>query len=484
MKSINFDRMQFLFVFVFVVVNALILLGAQAKIEDGTLYHPTYWNASDGQRYWGVAINLAEKGQFTIPAYLSEKWKSTNPAGVDEPLRRAGPVPALIFSVPIKLFGLERASIWIVGFQCLLLFAAGLLARELCTPYRVNKSLIQALLIFNPNLISLAHHAQSDLIFTFLIVVSLVLVTRIFVKPYGLSMTHSALLGVTVGLLPLTRPLGLYYVVFLLAYLFVILIRDRGEISSPGYGIRVQFIVISIVIGMLVTLPWGLRNKIVLDHFGVTYSEGIMMKWHYDALQDYRRTKDKEKWEGYYLEKHGVTDNCIGDVNCKRRVFNAYLDGILDTPTVEIGRALAISWAKLFVSGGISQLTRYLGVDTPLAYAFLESSQSVLGDTINLISKLIKSYAQYLILFGIAVWFAFISRVLGILGIAVVLRNTVALRCTIFYLMCICLFLAIYLFSSIGRFRAPLEPILMLFTVIGITGVREAVGRYRKYKSK
>ena len=58
------------------------------------LLQPAYWNASDGQRYWGVAIDLARKGTFTVSTKLE-----------NDPMSRAGPLPALLFALPMKLVG-------------------------------------------------------------------------------------------------------------------------------------------------------------------------------------------------------------------------------------------------------------------------------------------------------------------------------------------------------------------------------------------
>ena len=46
----------------FIVINvAFYLLSVEMRpYPDGPLISATYWAAADGQRYWGVAISLAE----------------------------------------------------------------------------------------------------------------------------------------------------------------------------------------------------------------------------------------------------------------------------------------------------------------------------------------------------------------------------------------------------------------------------------------
>ena len=154
----------------FVLLNGLLFSLSVEKMEDGQMYSATYWNASDGQRYWGTAINLAEKGEFSIAT------------ANDEPLSRAGPLPALLFSLPIKWAGFEAAPVWIVSLQCALLAIMGWLAGEMTPGRRETKTLAQLLVMFNPNLVGLAHHAQSDLIFGFFLAVMIFAAVRMIAQ--------------------------------------------------------------------------------------------------------------------------------------------------------------------------------------------------------------------------------------------------------------------------------------------------------------
>ena len=102
------DGTQILLIALFVLVNAIFFLAATdtRPYPDGPSLSATYHAAADGQRYWGVALNLAEKQTFTIPSL----WDSR----VELPLVRSGPLTALLFSVPIKIFGFDGAPLFIV----------------------------------------------------------------------------------------------------------------------------------------------------------------------------------------------------------------------------------------------------------------------------------------------------------------------------------------------------------------------------------
>ena len=465
---IRFRRTQVVFLISFLFLNCAVYLMAQPNYEDGRLLHPAFWNASDGQRYWGVAKNLVENGSFSIGSLAGES------------LMRGGPVPAIVFALPIRLFNFDAASKWIVGIQCTLLFLLGVFARELCAPYGANKDVLQGLLIFNPNLIGLAHHAQSDLLFTFLFTISLVLAMRILLQPNNQKATLFVLLGVTLGLLPLTRPLGFYYVLFLLAYLCAVMTMG---VLADRRTIRKNIINLSIIIVMavLIALPWGIRNKNTFGHLSVTYSEGIMMQWHYKALRKYSSSRHTDLLgEQHFLDKHGVTKDCLAESSCKAELVGAYVDAILSTPKIEIGRALLSSWGKLFVSGGISQLSRYMGVDTPDAHRFLTTSRGLISESATFVLEMVRKHSMFLGMFVVAVGFAGICRLLGIFGLVIALGDRRVWGCTLFYMMCIGLFLSMYLFSSIARFRAPLEPILMLFSAVGVGWVAQLSKFVRK----
>ena len=107
-------KLQIAFFSIFVILNALLFINAVPVLHDAhdlDLTHPVYAGAADGQRYWGVAKNLTERGTF----YYSH--------GLDElaPLKRGGPIAPIVFAGLMSLSGFENAPLLIVSFQALLL---------------------------------------------------------------------------------------------------------------------------------------------------------------------------------------------------------------------------------------------------------------------------------------------------------------------------------------------------------------------------
>lgn len=446
--------MQALFLVGFVVINVVVFSASESKVENGQTYHPVFWNASDGQRYWGVAINLVKKGSFTI--------STAN----DEPVKRAGPLSAIVFAVPIYLVGLEKSAIWIIIIQCGMLFGAGLFGRTLGVPYGANKDILQGVLIFNPNLISLAHHAQSDLLFMFLCTFFLFLVVGLLREPRGWNAGRLIFIGLTAGLLPLARPLGFYYVMLIPIIVLVgVFVTDRK--IRPSWKTVVSGLLIIGLVVIMVLVPWGLRNKEVFGEFSLTHSEGIMMEWHYNALQKYQSSGRKAENITPYFKKYGVEESCIADPRCKYGVTRAYIDAIWETRKLDLSKAIAMSWGKIFFAGGASQLSRYLGLNTPDTEGYLWSIEGITHDIRDILNKWVQN-SSFWILFSMTLIYTVICRTVGLIGFLVMIRDKTNLRYAFLHIGTISIFLAMYLFSGISRFRAPLEPVLALLFAIGI----------------
>ena len=194
-------------------------------------------------------------------------------------------------------------------FSCLFLFSAGLLARGLCAPYHVNRNIIQALIIFNPSLITLAHHAQSEIIFLLLMTTFLVCVNNVLKKCGDWRFGTFALLGLVAGLLPLARPLGFYFV--LVAPLLMIFAFLMPKLENKVDWRRFAFgIILSVTVSAVTVAPWGIRNKAVFGQFSLTQSEGLMMGWHYQLLESYQNPQDRTAEQKLRFKRYMNDQKC------------------------------------------------------------------------------------------------------------------------------------------------------------------------------
>ena len=126
----------------------------------------------------------------------------------------------------------------------------------------------------------------SDLLFMFLITASLVFSSRILEQRGELETRKFIYLGIVLGLIPLARPLGFYYILvvplFLLASLWI-----SSEVGTTNWVRMIKGLFLAGLIASIVMMPWCLRNSQVFGKFSLTQSEGIMMKWHYQSLNKY-----------------------------------------------------------------------------------------------------------------------------------------------------------------------------------------------------
>jgi len=452
---IKVSKGQILITVIFVLVNIALFIGSGAGRDVSDSLHPTFSNASDGQRYWGVAVNVARGQGFVI--------------GEDSvtPLARAGPLPAGVFSIPIRIFGLEHSAGWIVAVQCALLYLTGIMFGRVGQVFSVNKELVCGLIIFNPNLISLAHHAQSDLLFTFVLGGLLVILVSILANGNVSKKSQIFWLGLFAGLLPLARPLG-FYVLLVIPVFFVLSSRVSGtRWRMPLRKTIFGFFAVATIAAMIM-LPWAYRNYLAFGQVSLTQSEGVMMQWHYKALKKQVGNPDLMPDLQSYMQKYRVTEDCANDVQCRGGLTKAYLLAMIAVPPLEVIKALTFSYSKLFFSGGASQLGRYLGLEPVNFSNFLTGDRdlSLEGKRIN---SLFFSNARFflsLVIGGIV--FAIIVRALGTVGVMLSFADRNSRAPSLLFLLIIGVFMGMYLFSSIARFRAPIEPILAVYAAVGI----------------
>lgn len=475
---------QLSFFLMFLVINGVLYGLSVEKPEDAGLpeISPVFWNASDGQRYWGVAVNLAENGKYISRSWGSNSVVSSSKADwrnrtvQEESLARAGPLPALMFSVPIKVLGFDRAGPAIVIIQCALLFATGFIARYLAEPFGWSKNILQGLIIFNPNLIVVSHHAQSEALFLFLFTGVLVFSSKYLTMTRPATVLETISFGVCLGALPLARPLGAY-VVFALP----ILLCMTSYMTKQSRATKLRFldwkkIGLVIVIVGFVTSPWLYRNYQVFGSVSLTQSEGIMMEWHYDVLKKYlgpsQLVADPLTFysDSTQLKSLGCDNKRIIGSDCKRLATLAYLKAIVDVPPAIVGYALLTGWTKLFFSGGSTQLARYLGVSNPNLTNSIHTGENWWEAIKNVVTNLGINYPVFFVIFFAASGFAFVTRMLGLLGF-IGLKSPIELSLIVFYMLVLSIFLSMYLFVGISRFRVPLEPILMLLSAGGISTI-------------
>ena len=123
---------------------------------------------------------------------------------------------------------------------------------------------------------------------------------------------------------------------------------------------------------------------------------------------------------------------------------------------------------RTLLAGGTRTITDYLGWETA-AEEYNRLAKLGWKYVFEFLVDVYRTHPSYLFLFTLLILFAVTTRAFGILGLV---RATSNPRChahTVFYLLMVLLLLALCGLQGWSRYRAPMEPILMLFTVTALS---------------
>jgi len=442
------DKLLF---FIFTVVNLIVYYFSY----DGA----TFIEGADASQYYLPALSFIENGQFMLG---------------NELLTFGPPFYSIFLAIPISIFGLEGSDIAIVTLQSTLLFATGYIFRliflliysgHLRHFYAI---LLHTLIVFNPNSLITAHLVQSETLFTFLFSIALLFSIKLL---FDFSIKNLIFIGLFIGLATLTRPIGLYFLIIFPIFLWIV-------IELKAVRINKLKLVVPILIGAIVISPWYLRNYIKFEDIFYTSNSGAYLKaqyiqlkhkglgWsretgiddHYKEFEKYLNSRSDEK-QRFCLDKER-------DWSCNSLLSRSSIKMILNESPMTHVKALVDSWGTLLLSGGASNIRNYFGIDGKSAiFAFQERPFKGLDSIKYLLSEMNLSY---LLIFIATTSFAILTRLIGVFGVFYIIRNYKYMPYGVFFIEVVSLFTAAYLYLGQSRFRVPIEPILMLFTVFGL----------------
>jgi hypothetical protein len=453
---------QLVLLAVFVVVNIVLFSLATYHTVDGKTLSVTFTHADDGQNYWGVATALADFGSFLIPQ------------ADFAPLAKAGPLTPLVFAFFIKLAGLQSAAPFIIAFQCSLLFCMGLFARNMAQEFGAPPYLVQGLVIFNPNLVGLAHYAQSDILFSFLFTSFCWIVSCKLLQRSHIDRKWFLLLGLALGMMMLTRDVGKVFTLLIVPTMFLFLYFQH---RIPRLDLRVisLSLLLTSATAAAIYSPWVARNYTVSGEATAMASEGHLRD-NYGILISRREGISHDQVNRQAWSDHSRLSPVENGGGCRESqpfVF-CFVEAVFEEDISNIAVSILSAWAGTFFTGGATRLAAYLGVSGGLqAFYTGYDSYIAINEYPRFLSILWHSeHKEYIILTLLAATFALLSRVAGLIGLLLLLRTTPHLPKLLFFLICISYLLAMYMFFGVSRYRAPFEPILMFFAAVGFNLVR------------
>lgn len=405
---------------------------------------------TDQAEYGRIAINLADNKSFSI----SQSYPySPNPART--------PVYPFFLSISYFLTGgfflSTFLNIIIAAFTVLIVFEIGLVTLNNQKP-AFWAALVFALLPYNAYLSALT---MADVIFTFLFCFFTLAFLKIISGQWQTNIKNFALAGFLLGSTTIVRPITQFFV---LVPVFIIFLLLKMELKK-----KVLFSA-AIIFSFIITIsPWLIRNKIT---FGETFLSSV---GRYDIFISY-----VGPWRAYKegvsrMEKHGEMLDYVESKYGKETMHNIEASTELSKEAKAeifqnpLGYSLFhFSTAPIYFLNNDFLLTLREAFKIKVPNIFIV--QKIMnGDLKGLVSAVFGSNIIFVIIFSLSYLFVILKSVLGLLGGVSYFKKSGAISS--FAVLTILYFPAIIGPEGHARFRAPTEPLLLVFFVYFVQSI-------------
>ena len=381
------------------------------------------------------------------------------------------PVYPFFLSIHYKILGFHYGNEVLIVTQSILLYLTGIVAGKLADqilPYSIGW-LVMLLVILNPNAIINAHLVQTESLFTLFLVIYLYALIQL-IKKGGDGIIILAFFALLVSL---TRPAGMYV---MLAFLIPSMALRLKHISWRKL-LSINLIYYSILLSGLGL--WSLNNYNKHGEFFVTAHEGGVFHDQYIALLQYGKNMSileaennaDDVFKNIVIKEEPACGDKASGFKCRKIIAKAYIKSILNEDLDVILKASVSSFINLMFSGGASNLANYYGIDNKASIlSFEKSSGSMLSFSkmVKFIDSVNIKYFVALVLF----WgYAITTKILLVVGLVHLFKNSNNKHLSIVVLFYVLLFAAEYLFLGQSRWRVPLEPMIMIFSALGLYSI-------------
>ena len=458
----SMPRTFWVFTLIYFFINAWIFLSAApgASLTQG----------GDAGSYWSPALAFLKYGDFV---------RLDNPTELD--LYRT-PLYPLMISMVIFIFGENPSAV--VLTQIFLLYAVGILYRNIVKSWLPSwRDAGMALIILNPNLIGTVHLIQSETLYLFFISIGFWSLLRIVQGNFRL---HNALIvGVALAFACLVKPTSQFLVITLPIFLPLIAV-----LSGSGHLWGRLFIqgTSAAAIAIAIMAPWAIKlaaagNGYSLSEYEIKYrflwDQVVMLEANLHGIPYHEaevQITSPGSFHAKVIASQGEDWHRLSDVQ-KFAVLERYgYEAILSYPPKVIVSVIARSVFQFIFSGGAGNLHNIIATDTALLNRiWFKTSQkhvkTMLDEFVNQASLAAIGLSL------VAISFVCLVRLIGLLGICEMWRRgeytlLITLAGIIGY------FIAVHLFHGNSRYRVPVEPAMMIFTLYGLQAMSD---RYRSW---
>ena len=438
------NRRYYYFLVAYVILNYIFHV---FSVPDAVFLH-----GADASRYYTSALSLSNGNGFGDLLYTV-------------------PVYPFFLSIHYKILGFHYGNEVLIVTQSILLYLTGIVAGKLADqilPYSIGW-LVMLLVILNPNAIINAHLVQTESLFTLFLVIYLYALIQL-IKKGGDGIIILAFFALLVSL---TRPAGMYV---MLAFLIPSMALRLKHISWRKL-LSINLIYYSILLSGLGL--WSLNNYNKHGEFFVTAHEGGVFHDQYIALLQYGKNMSileaennaDDVFKNIVIKEEPACGDKASGFKCRKIIAKAYIKSILNEDLDVILKASVSSFINLMFSGGASNLANYYGIDNKASIlSFEKSSGSMLSFSkmVKFIDSVNIKYFVALVLF----WgYAIVIKILLVVGLVYLFKNSNNKHLSIVVLFYVLLFAAEYLFLGQSRWRVPLEPMIMIFSALGLYSI-------------
>ena len=433
---IRYRVILFLYILINLVLHFFSLEGA------------SYTHGADAGRYFIPALNLA----------------SGNGMG---DISSTGPLYPIYLAIHIYIFGEQNTLTAVVISQSVLLFLTGYIASNLSKNLGLSVLPLTVVIfvIMNPNSLMITHLIQTETLFTFLLTLYFFYLYK-YIK--FLKLNNLIILAFLAVFISLTRPAGMYVMFFF--FLISSSTLFTGSILKIWFKHNLIYLVILIIgLGSNAIYNYKIHNE-----YFVSANKGFVFYDQYIALLQYGYGLSAE--EAHHKSKTILLNrinpdlshcvNNLTEIKCKDEISSIFINEIINAKPTAIIKGFSTSVLSLLFSGGASNFANYFGIDAKKHVIEMEHSEGgmfQIQKIYQFISNINFNYFLAIIIF----WgWAFITKLLMIIGGAYEFSKGNKLY---FFSMSIIiiLFIAEYLFLGQSRWRAPIDPIFMIFAAVG-----------------
>jgi len=437
---------------VFIFINAVLLFAAPYDV------HLT--QGADASSWYSPALSLLKHGAFVTlndPSILQTYRPPLYP----------------VYEALMLFIGNGNIISIIIG-QIVLLWLAGMITYAMVENILPGKGIVGlVLVVFNPNSLGTAHLVQSDILYMFMVTITLY--SLLLYSSKG-SFKLSVLIGLLFGLTCLVRTSGQYLIpLFPAIYIIIGLLKnsDQSLLTHLHHGL------LSSIVAVIVVFPWVQHNasagwgynlttpeiKVVYFRDNVIYLESILNN---KSLNDTGR-KVMENEQDYILSNAEKWSQ-MSEQDKYSAIASYYKKQLFTYDYKTVIKGFVESWVGLFGAGGAANLHNILELNENKTIQVMANSEKHMTRVDAVFYTLSKSNWMVIFISLFSFIYVISLRILGLIGLISMIKDRE--YGTLFILTgIVTYFMLIALFVGNSRYRLPIEPALIIMAIYGFSAI-------------